>query len=183
MPPAALSPEGSTFLTGLFAYALDLAAQLHHACGYQEDGDRWVELAVQTRTSIRQHAWSEESGLFLDEPDRKAYPFFQHAQVMAVLSGAASPNQCRRLADRLVCDSSFVPMSLSQRFLLARALEQLNRYEGFSPIPLAAIAMLGRVGWFTTSSPPFSVFVRPTPVGPPSRSRRSSPRPPPPKAA
>ncbi len=127
--PAATDPAGCTFLTGLYAWTLNLAAELHAAVGLSAEAGRWRTLARRLRHNLRRHAWCEKAGLFLDAPGRPDLPFSQHAQVMAVLSGAALARHRKRLAPRLADDPSLVPLSLSGRFFLARALEAVDRYD------------------------------------------------------
>ena len=137
VPSAVLDRAGSTVLSGLFVLALDVAADLHRAAGEADAGQRWTRLAQRTRRAIRRLTWSESAGLFVDGPGETPPAFSQHAQVMAILCGAADTRQRRRVASRLLGDERLVAMSLSQRFWLARALERTGHYHEFFPHVLA----------------------------------------------
>ena len=126
--PPSVVLGGSTYLTGLFACALDAACRLHKQAGAPEDARRWDPLAGRLRRAIRT-AWSDEEGLFLEGPDRPRDVLSQHSQMMAILSGAASAAQTRRILKRLTSDTSLHRTKLMQSFYLARALEAAGAYE------------------------------------------------------
>ncbi len=127
---------GSTYLTGLFVCALDAAARLHEAAGEPEDAGRWRTLADRLRRSL-QAAWSDEESLFLEGPDRPDDRLSQHSQALAILSGAAAPEQTQAILERLTSDPALIRTKLMQSFYLARALEAAGAYERFPDHVLA----------------------------------------------
>lgn len=137
VPPAVNAGTGSSYFTALLVCALDAAAVLHRAAGEPDDARRWSDLAERLREAIRTTAWSEEAGLYLEGPGRADDPPSQHTQVMAILAGAGDARQLGLAAERLATDDTLLPMSLSHRFHLARALEATGRYEVFFPRVLA----------------------------------------------
>src|SRR5690606_24067072 len=85
--PFAAAGAPSTFLTALFAMAIDTALMLHNEAGAPLDAVRWRPLQEQLRVTIRS-AWSEAAGCFHEGPGRESDPLTQHTQVMAILAGA-----------------------------------------------------------------------------------------------
>jgi hypothetical protein len=153
--PAAAADSGSSYLTGFLILALEAAATLHRDLGVVADADRWDELAGRLRETLRTKAWSEERGLFLEGPGREDPPT-QHTQAIALLAGAAGGGRRARLAARLVEDETLVPMSLFQRFYLARALEAAGRYDAFFPkviAPWRNVLDLGVTTWLEAADP------------------------------
>ena len=63
------------------------------------DADRWRILAEDLRQAVREQAWSEREGLYLEGPGREFDAFSQHAQAMAILSGTATAAQAKRILD------------------------------------------------------------------------------------
>jgi alpha-L-rhamnosidase len=129
--PPAIDDGESTYLTCLFVYAMDAAARLHREAGESVDGRRWKLLADKLRLAVREQAWSDREGLFLEGPKRTYDALSQHSQAMAILSGAATAEQTRRILDRLTYDPSLHRMKYMQSFYLARALEQAGGYAAF----------------------------------------------------
>jgi hypothetical protein len=130
--PPAVQAGASTYMTGLYAHALDTAVRLHIEAGEPADAVRWQPLAERVRTAVRDLAWSEEEGLFLEGPGRWDDPLSQHSQVMAILAGAATPVQTRRILTRLTTDETLIRMTFTQSFYLARALEMAGGYGAFA---------------------------------------------------
>ncbi len=55
----------------------------------------------------------------------------QHSQIMAILSGAATPEQVVRIEERIVDDDTLYRTQPMQRYYLARALEKIGKYDRF----------------------------------------------------
>ncbi|TVR49183.1 MAG: hypothetical protein EA425_12915 [Puniceicoccaceae bacterium] len=128
-PPAIAAGE-SAYLTGLYVMALDAAIRLHREAGEASDADRWAPLAERLRLGLRQSAWSEQEGLFLEGPGRSD-PLSQHTQCIAILADIATPEQTARILGRLTSDPSLLQMKFMQSFYLARALEKAGAYGPF----------------------------------------------------
>jgi hypothetical protein len=129
--PPAIDDGESTYLTCLFVYALDAAASLHREAGEPVDARRWRSLANKLRLAVREQAWSDREGLFLEGPRRTYDGLSQHSQALAILSGAATADQVRRILERLTYDPSLHRMKFMQSFYLARALEEAGGYAAF----------------------------------------------------
>ena len=130
-PPAVVA-GASTYLTCLYVCALDTAIRLHSEAGEPGDADRWRPLAERVRLAVREQAWSEREGLFLEGPGRTEDGLSQHSQVAAILADVATPKQTRRILERLTSDRSLFRMKFMQSFYLARALEKAGGYSAFS---------------------------------------------------
>jgi len=130
-PPAAIA-GGSTYMTGLYVCALDAAVRLHAEAGEPADAGRWAPLADRLRRAVRESAWSEEEGLFLEGPGRTDDTLSQHSQVQAILSGAATEEQTKAILRRLTTDEALHRTKLMQSYYLARALEKAGAYESFT---------------------------------------------------
>ncbi len=129
--PPALREGNSTYLTGLYVYALDAAVRLHRQTGIPGDADRWEPLAEELRAGLRENTWSDKEGLFLEGVGIETPPFSQHVQSIAILADIATADQTRRILDRLTSDDALVDMKFMQSFYLARALEKAGAYAPF----------------------------------------------------
>lgn len=127
--PAVGAGTGSTFMTALYAHALEVAIRLHREAGIAGDAERWENLRQQLLVTLHDHAWFESAGLFIEGPGRESDPFTQHSQVMAILAGAADARQQQRIRTRLLDDCALTRMSLFGRYYLARALEKAGDYD------------------------------------------------------
>jgi alpha-L-rhamnosidase len=131
VPPAVAAGE-STYATCLYICALDAAIRLHVQAGDPGDAQRWRPVADRLRRSVREQAWSEREGLFLDGPGRIQDGLSQHCQTMAILADVPTAEQTRRILERLTSDRSLYRMMFQQSFYLARALEKAGGYAAFS---------------------------------------------------
>ncbi len=130
--PPAVSAGESTYATCLYACGLDAAIRLHVQAGDPADAQRWRPIADRLRRSVREQAWSERDGLFLEGPGRIQDGLSQHSQAMAILAGVPTADQTRRILERLTTDRSLYRMMFQQSFYLARALEKAGSYAAFS---------------------------------------------------
>jgi hypothetical protein len=129
-PPAVAAGE-STYATCLYLCALDAAKRLHVEVGEPADAQRWRSVTEWLRKSVREQAWSEEEGLFLEGRGRIADGLSQHSQAMAILAEVPTAEQTRKLLGRLTSDSSLHRMQFQKSFYLARALEKAGGYAAF----------------------------------------------------
>jgi alpha-L-rhamnosidase len=129
--PPAIDDGESTYLTCLYIYAMDAAVRLHRQAGDPGDARRWRALASKLRLAVRERAWSDREGLYLEGPGRTYDTLSQHSQAMAILSGVATEDQTRRILERLTYDPSLHRMKFMQSFYLARALEMAGGYSAF----------------------------------------------------
>lgn len=153
--PFAAAGAPSTFLTALFAMAVDTSLMLHNEAGLPAEAYRWGRLLEELRAAIHS-TWLEPAGYFHEGPGRESDPFTQHTQTMAILGGAADRTQLARLGARLVDDPQLVQMSLMHRFYLAQALARTGRFERFFPQVLAPWRTMlanGLTTWQETADP------------------------------
>jgi len=130
-PPAVRAGE-STYATCLYVCALDAAIRLHVQAGDPADAQRWRPVADRLRRSVREQAWSEREGLFLEGPGRVQDRLSQHSQAMAILADVATVDQTHRILQRLTSDPSLFRMTFQKSFYLARALEKAGGYAAFA---------------------------------------------------
>jgi alpha-L-rhamnosidase len=153
--PHVAAGHPSTFLTALFAMALETSLMLHNEAGLPADAFRWGRVLEEVRGAIRS-SWSESAGYFQEGPDRTSGRFTQLTQAMAVLAGAANAAQLQRLGARLIDDPELLPMSLMHRFYLAQALARTGGFDRFFPQVLAPWRTMlanGLTTWQETSDP------------------------------
>ncbi len=124
---------GSVFMTSLYAWALESAAELHEQAGDPVDAERWRPLAERLRGAVREKAWSEAEGLFTEAPGLVGGTLGQRTQAMAILSGAATAEQTARIMDRLASDPKIGKSGTVEGYYFARALEKAGRYDLFDP--------------------------------------------------
>jgi len=127
-PPAVLAGE-STYLSSLFVLAARTGARLHREVGSPDDAWRWDRVAERVGDAVREAAWDDERGIFLEGPGRHDDPPSQHAQLMPLLAGITTERQAARVAERLATDDTLIATKLMQSFYLARALERSGRYD------------------------------------------------------
>ncbi|HRE82428.1 MAG TPA: family 78 glycoside hydrolase catalytic domain [Opitutaceae bacterium] len=126
--PPAVKSGGSTYLSCLFVEALDVAAFLHKNAGEPGDGLRWQRLARQLARRIRVLAWDEPAGLFVEGPEHRSDRFSQHTQAAAINSGVATSAQRRRVARRLMIDTSLIPAHSMQAYYVGQALARCGLF-------------------------------------------------------
>ena len=146
-PPGAHT-GGSSIVTLQFAMALDQAADLFRAQGHRAAADRAVKLAGSLRTATVRSCWDENRKLLADTPAKTS--FSQHANALAVLSGAVQGGTARELIEHTLADRTLVPCTLYFRFYLLRAmkaaglgdryLEQLGPWRGMLDLGLTTFA-------------------------------------------
>ncbi|TFH05612.1 MAG: hypothetical protein E4H09_01700, partial [Spirochaetales bacterium] len=134
-PPALVAGE-STYLSCLFIAAINAASRLFRNLGDPDDAYRWERLSMRLTPLVREGAWSETEGLFLEGPNRTQDRLSQHSQALAILSGVANQEQIDRIRTRLVGDPLLIPMKLMQGYYFARALEQIGDYRAFHDVVL-----------------------------------------------
>lgn len=126
VPPAA--EQGPlTVVSLMYAVALEEAAQLMAWSGRPGLAAEYEARSASILQAVRSRCWSEERALYRDGPAVESYS--QHAQIWAVLAGAASAEEAGPLMDRMLADASLDKASYSMSFFLFRALSRAGRYE------------------------------------------------------
>ena len=93
------SQNGSCLMTAMWVGALRQGAALELAHGDAANAADFGAKADRARTSIREHCWAAEKGLFADDGDRKV--FSQHMNVFAVLYDIATPEESAAILDKI----------------------------------------------------------------------------------
>ena len=118
---------GMTIHSLFYVMALDQAADLFAHFGREWESKRYRQESAAVRAAVQRLCWDEQRQLFSDTPSKVF--FSQQANILAVLSGAASsPSQ---LLDRVLSDKSLLPVQLYFRFYLGRALKLTGRGDAY----------------------------------------------------
>ena len=120
--PAGAREGGSAIVSLQLAVTLQHAAELSRAFGREELATRYQQRAQGLRQAVKKLCWDEKRRLFADTPDKNI--FSQHANIMAVLSGAIEGEPARELIQRVAGDKSLIQSSVYFRFYLLRAMKQ-----------------------------------------------------------
>ena len=116
----------------MYAASLDMAAELNERTGRRDTGAEYRERAASVRAAVRAHCYSAERGLFRDGPGVEQYS--QHAQIWAVLSGAAQGSEAAELLRRTLADGSLAKASFANTYYTFRALSAVGAYEASFPM-------------------------------------------------
>jgi alpha-L-rhamnosidase len=120
-PPGARE-GGSSIVSLQLAGTLDHATEIFRAFGREERAARCEKQAAALRAAVIQRCWDESRRLVADTPAKTS--FSQHANALAVLSGAIGGEAAADLMRRVVADKSLVQCSTYFRFYLLRAMKQ-----------------------------------------------------------
>ncbi|GBG10181.1 hypothetical protein PAT3040_04899 [Paenibacillus agaridevorans] len=114
----------------MYACALEQAAAINFRTGRVETAEEYRIRAAAIRSAVNVQCWSETSGLYSDIPTSEiTVPFSQHAQIWAILSGAAVGERAVRLAEKLLVEEGLLKASYSMSFFLFRALAAAGCYD------------------------------------------------------
>ncbi|GBG07167.1 hypothetical protein PAT3040_01715 [Paenibacillus agaridevorans] len=111
----------------MYVDALRKAADINRLSGRLDTANEYVARAARTEKAVRDTCWSEVKGLFRDGPNLEL--FSQHAQIWAILTGAAEPTIARQLANALMNDKSLAQVSYSMGYFLFRAQSAAGTYD------------------------------------------------------
>ena len=124
--PAAVAQGPSTILNLTLAAALQTAAAMMRHTGRPDVAAEYEARHARIHTSVEQHCWSEEAGMYLEGPGYAA--FSQHAQVWAVLSGLAQGERAHLVLTNALRKQGIAQCSFPWMYLLFRALEEADLY-------------------------------------------------------
>jgi hypothetical protein len=119
--PDGVHEGGSAIVTLQFADTLREAADLFRAMGEPVRADHYAQLADKLCQSVMLHCWDERRQMMADTPSKAS--FSQHANALAVLSGAVREEKSRELMRRVAGDTSLIQCSTYFRFYLLRAMK------------------------------------------------------------
>lgn len=120
--PAGAREGGSAIISLQLAGTLDRAAELCRAHDRPDLADHYGKLADGLRKAVLASCWDEKRRLVADTPAKTA--FSQHANALAVLSGAITGDAAHELMQRVAHDESLIQCSTYFRFYLLRAMKK-----------------------------------------------------------
>ena len=121
--------EGQSAILSLqTSIALREMAQLERALGEPEFAARYERLAGKVNAAVITHCLDKKRGLIADTPDKKS--FSQHANSLAILSGAFDGKQMKELAQKLLTEP-LIQATFYFRFYLHRALRRAGKGEEY----------------------------------------------------
>ena len=120
--PAGAREGGSAIVSLQLAGTLGRAAEIFRAGGRADRAAHCEQLAGGLRAAVIRTCWDEKRRLFADTAAKEV--FSQHANVLAVLSGAIEGEPARDLIRRVADDRSLIQCSTYFRFYLLRAMKQ-----------------------------------------------------------
>ncbi len=125
---------GSSIVSLQLAGTLQRAAELCRAQGRPDLAAHYEQVAAGLRAAAVRLCWDDKRRLFADTPGK--HVFSQHANVMAVLSGAIEGEAAKELIQRVAGDKSLIQSSTYFRFYLLRAMKKVGLGDEY-------LAMLG----------------------------------------
>ncbi len=130
--PAGALEGNSSILTLQYVYILQKAADLYRAWGQPQKARHYADLARRLGKGTYRHCWDATRKLMADTPDKKE--FSQHANAMAVLSGAVPAADAPSLLRRITGDTSLIQCTFYYRFYLAEALKKAGLADDYLPM-------------------------------------------------
>ena len=124
----AIRAGGSTYVTALYLMAVNAALRLHAEAGHPEDAARWRGVRKRLIGAVRS-AWSPARGVFAERTSHPDEPVSQHTQAMAILTGAATGSQARRVVRSLEAGVPAARMTRQQGLPFAEAMYAAGRYD------------------------------------------------------
>lgn len=111
----------------MYAAALACGAELNEATGRRDTANEYAARADEIREAVRSRCFDKERGLYRDGPDVRE--FSQHAQIWAVLGGAATGRAATELMERTLSDATLARASFSMSLFYFRALSIAGLYD------------------------------------------------------
>jgi hypothetical protein len=107
--------------------ALESAARLYHVVRDHHHAGVYERRAEAMRRAVRRATWNEAEGLFADGPG--STNLSQHANLWAILTDTATPQQTERIMTRLLDDPSLTQTTYIHDYYLFQALVKVGAYE------------------------------------------------------
>ena len=120
--PWAKNPDYMAQHNLLFAYSLLIAAGIFEFNHLPEEAKEFRLLADQINAAVRNNCYDNDRKLFADTPEMEIYS--QHANTLAILSGASGESESRELMDRILNDTTLLPAFLFFKFYVFMALKK-----------------------------------------------------------
>jgi hypothetical protein len=120
---------GSSILSLQLAYSLNEAAELFTWFGNSEKAEHYKDLANKISTATIKLCWDKDRNLLADTPEKAS--FSQHANIMAILSGASIPIDGKELINRVSNDNSLIQATFYYRFYLLQAMKKAGLADNY----------------------------------------------------
>ncbi len=121
VPTVGLNGESSIMSLQL-AYTLNQASHLFEDFGDPGRARHYRQLAGTINRSVVQLMWDDTRQMVSDTPEKKE--FSQHANALAILSGAISGDKGKALMERVSRDESIIQCTIYFRFYLLQAMKR-----------------------------------------------------------
>lgn len=115
---------GSSILTFQFAYTLNEAAELFDYFGEKDKANHYRKLAGKISEATVSLCWDSSRLLIADTPEKDEYS--QHANIMAIMSGANLPVDSREFMEKVSRDNSIIQATIYYRFYLLQAMKKVG---------------------------------------------------------
>jgi hypothetical protein len=140
--PKGAQEGGSSIVTLQLACSLNHAAELFKAFGKTDESEHYRNLAKSLCEATLKQCWDDKRRLVADTPSKT--DFSQHANVMAVLSGALEKGKARDLIERVAQDASITQCTQYFRFYLLRSMKLAGLGDQYVSLLQPWRAMLAR---------------------------------------
>lgn len=125
-PPAGASRTESIF-NFQAVHVLDMLARVEAYLGEEELAARWRRKADALAQASGQAFWDGARGLFAIDLDHQYYS--EHSQCMALLSDRITPAQQQSIADRLISDTTIIPVQIFYSHYLFEAYRKVGKID------------------------------------------------------
>jgi alpha-L-rhamnosidase len=116
-----IGADGSSSLLDLqLLWAYQIAASLESQLGSAANALSYKQKAARLIQTIKKNYWNADRRLFADTREKDVYS--QHANTLAILTGIISGNDAKKMAGKLLSDSSLAPASIYFQYYLNQAL-------------------------------------------------------------
>ncbi|MDR1676594.1 MAG: alpha-rhamnosidase, partial [Tannerella sp.] len=122
--------DGSSALMDLqLLWAYQVAADLEKKSGISCFAEIYDLAARKLEKAVQQKYWDETRGLYANNSDKVF--FSQHANSLAILTGVAGGDTARRIAEKLMTDTTPAPASIYFKYYLHQALTKAGLGDGY----------------------------------------------------
>ncbi len=111
----------SSIITLQTVYAMQAASEMFGYFGDDCAASHYKTLAAKLKEAVMKNCWDNNKELLADTPEKNH--FSQHAQAFAILSGAVSGEQSRKLIERALNNKDITQCTVYFRFYLYRAMK------------------------------------------------------------
>ena len=110
-------------------YAYEMMADMESEAGFNDRADLYAGRANQLAEAVKAAYWNEQRGLFADRSEQDLYS--QHGNALAILCDIVPAEEARKIAHKLLVDTSLSPCSVYYKFYLHQALVRAGLGEDY----------------------------------------------------